>query len=109
MVVWAALVTALGALAVAAIGFFESRASAKASPYDSLATRIVTLEGHDDEERRKRVKLERDVEDLDHDLNLVVDAMHEQITWQDAGANPPPREIKTHVRELVARRREARA
>lgn len=107
--VWAALITALGALAVAAVGFFQSRASAKASPYDSLAGRIVTLEGAYDEERRKRGKLERDVEDLDHDLNLVVDAMHEQITWQDAGADPPPRAIKAHVRELVARRREARA
>ena len=58
---------------------------------------------------RKRVKLERNIDELDHDLNLVVDAMHEQITWQDAGADPPPRAIKTHVRELVARRREARA
>ena len=106
--VWAALITALGALAVAAIGFFQSRASAKASPYDSLATRIVTLENAYDEERHNRVKLERDVEGLNHDLDLVVDAMHEQITWQDDGANPPPRVIKTHVRDLVARRREAR-
>ena len=101
----AAVVSATGAVLVAWMGKMNSATAEKIKtttpPYDALAERVATLEAQVDADR-KRLHV------ISGDLDLVVDAMHEQITWQDDGANPPPRVIKTHVRDLVARRREAR-
>ena len=99
-----AVVSVIGAVVVALVGKRSSSTAKKIEtttpPYDALAKRVSTLEAQVDEDRKQ-------LHGLSTDLDLVVDAMHEQVEWQDAGANPPPRAIKAHVREVVQRRREA--
>ena len=100
-----AVISVLGAVVVAWISKRSSQAAEKIKdttpPYDALAGRVATLETAYDEQRKT-------VHTLSADLDLTVDALHEQVEWLDAGANPPPRKVAAHVREVVARRRAAR-
>lgn len=102
----AAVVSATGAVLVAWMGKMNSATAEKIKtttpPYEALAARVATLETAHDEQRKT-------VHQLSTDLDLTVDALHEQVEWLDAGANPPPRAIAAHVRAVVKRRRESRA
>ena len=70
----------------------------KTTPYDVLSGRLGTLEKQVDLMRRR-------IYNLDNDLDVVVDALHEVAEWD---GNPPPPTITQNALEIVRRRRNER-
>ena len=103
-----ALIALAGTIAVAVGGVITARGSRKASPYDSLAERVLKLETQHDEDVLQREKDRVAISSLERRLSVVIedrDALVRYFSqlrdWVAVGAPPPAPPVPSHLHKVI--------
>lgn len=91
----------LSALITGAVAWAVARSNATATPYDSLANRVSTLEAKDQEKSQIITRLRDHLEVVIRDRDALVSYIKQLSAWVSSGAKPPAPTVPTHLHDLL--------
>lgn len=98
----------LGTVVVAAGGWFAAHAARKASPYDSLASRVLKLEeqrqgdlAQIEKQQTEITGLKRRVAGVIEDRDALVAYVASLREWVVNGARPPAPDVPRHLADVL--------
>lgn len=98
---WTVVGTFVTAVAALVSAVWVATLQRNASPYSSLAERVVQLEEADSKKGRMLARVLRETDELRRQNNILVAALRSWVEWWERGGNPPPPELHPTLIELL--------